>query len=72
MQSPLEHLFEQVSALAERLQRERRSLDESNGSGPRVSLRPLEQQLVQLWSAIRLERSPGGDTTVMRRHSKRG
>lgn len=71
MQSQSEELLEQANGLAARLQRERRDLAERNRSGERASLRVLEQQLAQLWNAIRTARSDGGaNTEVGSRSSK--
>lgn len=70
--NPLEQLLQQAGVLAKQLQQERAHLEGSSRAGGRPALQALEQQLVQVWSAIRAARSPGRiDVEVVRRRHKR-
>jgi hypothetical protein len=69
--NPVEHLLQQASALAQQLQWERANLEGQSRADARPALQALEQQLAQLWSAIRVARLPGSlDTEALRRRPK--
>jgi hypothetical protein len=68
---PLDQLLQQASQLADRLQRERAELQGASGASGRPSVKALEQQVVEVWKAIRAARSPGrADIEVVRRRYK--
>jgi hypothetical protein len=65
---PLDQLLQQATQLANRLQRERADLEGASG---RPAIKALEQQVVEVWKAIRAARSPGRvDIEVVRRRYK--
>jgi hypothetical protein len=68
---PLDQLLQQATLLAKQLQRERADLEGSGAAKGRPAVKALEQQVVQVWKAIRAARSPGrADIEVMRRRFK--
>jgi hypothetical protein len=65
---PLDRLLQQATVLAKQLQRERAALEGSGAASSRPAVKALEQQLVQLWNAIRAARLSGGsDIDLVRR-----
>jgi hypothetical protein len=68
---PLDQLLQQATLLAQQLQRERSALKGGSGTNGRSGVKALEQQVVQVWKAIRAARSPGrADIVVVRRRYK--
>jgi hypothetical protein len=68
---PLDQLILQAGLLAKQLQRERAHLQESGGANGRPAVKALEQEVVQVWKAIRAARSSGRpDIEVVRRRYK--
>jgi hypothetical protein len=69
--NPLDQLLQQAALLSKQLQRQRADLEGSGRAGGRPAVKALEQQVVQVWNAIRAARSPGGhDIEVVRRRYK--
>jgi hypothetical protein len=62
-----DQLLQQATALAGQIQLARRNLVTYGPAAGRPALKALEQQLVQVWSAIRAVRSSGGNAADARR-----
>jgi len=65
--SPLDQLLNQATMLAKQLQRERADLQGSGRADGRPGVKALQQQVVQVWNAIRAARSTGSSEVVRRR-----
>jgi len=69
LRSPLDQLLQQATLLAKQLQRERADLVGSGRADGRPEVKALQQQIVEVWNAIRAARSTGkpGHEMVARR-----
>jgi hypothetical protein len=67
----VDQLIQQAGVLAKQLRRERAEIEGSGGGRGRPAVKALEQQVVQVWKAIRAARSSGPtDIEVVRRRYK--
>ena len=58
--NPVDQLLQQATLLAKQLQRERAGLQGIGRTDGRPAVKALQQQIVQVWNAIRAARSSSG------------